>query len=105
MPAIQLTEDAKQVLLSYSWPGNVRQLKNITEQISIIETNREINASILRTYLPAQNTQRLPALFGVKPGKSFESEREILYQVLFDMRQDVTELKNLCTKSCPNAEL
>ena len=70
-------------------------MKNITEQISIIETNREINASILRTYLPAQNTQRLPALFGVKPGKSFESEREILYQVLFDMRQDVTELKKL----------
>ncbi|MDV6193681.1 sigma-54 interaction domain-containing protein [Bacteroides hominis] len=95
MPAIQLTEDAKQVLLSYSWPGNVRQLKNITEQISIIETNREINASILRTYLPAQDTQRLPALFGVKAGKSFESEREILYQVLFDMRQDVTELKKL----------
>lgn len=95
MPAIQLTEDAKQVLLSYSWPGNVRQLKNITEQISIIETNREINASILRAYLPAQNTQRLPALFGVKAGKSFESEREILYQVLFDMRQDVTELKKL----------
>lgn len=82
MPAIQLTEDAKRVLLSYSWPGNVRQLKNITEQISIIETNREINAPILQSYLPAQSTQRLPALFGVKTGKSFESEREILYQVL-----------------------
>ena len=95
MPAIQLTEDAKRVLLSYSWPGNVRQLKNITEQISIIETNREINAPILQSYLPAQSTQRLPALFGVKTGKSFESEREILYQVLFDMRQDVTELKKL----------
>ena len=96
MPAIQLTEDAKRVLLSYSWPGNVRQLKNITEQISIIETNREINAPILQSYLPAQSTQRLPALFGVKnEGKSFESEREILYQVLFDMRQDVTELKKL----------
>ena len=96
MPAIQLTEDAKQVLLSYAWPGNVRQLKNITEQISIIETNREIDASILKTYLPAQNnTQRLPALFGVKDNKGFESEREILYQVLFDMRQDVTELKKL----------
>ena len=65
MPAIQLTEDAKRVLLSYSWPGNVRQLKNITEQISIIETNREINAPILQSYLPAQSTQRLPALFGV----------------------------------------
>ncbi len=97
MPAIQLTEDARQVLLAYSWPGNVRQLKNITEQISIIETNREINASILKNYLPEQNNaQRLPALFGVKhESKSFESEREILYQVLFDMRQDVTELKKL----------
>ena len=96
MPAIQLTEDAKQLLISYSWPGNVRQLKNITEQISIIETNREINAAILKGYLPNQNNmQRLPALFGVKESKSFESEREILYQVLFDMRQDVTELKKL----------
>ena len=97
MPAIQLTDDAKQVLLTYPWPGNVRQLKNITEQISIIETNREINASILKNYLPEQsNVQRLPALFGVKnESKSFESEREILYQVLFDMRQDVTELKKL----------
>ena len=96
MPAIQLTEDGKQVLLSYSWPGNVRQLKNITEQISIIETNREINASILKGYLPEQNNmQRLPAFFGVKEDKSFGSEREILYQVLFDMRQDVTDLKKL----------
>ncbi|WP_018668831.1 sigma-54 interaction domain-containing protein [Bacteroides gallinarum] len=97
MPAIQLTEDAKQMLLAYSWPGNVRQLKNITEQVSIIETNREINAAILKNYLPEQNNaQRLPALFGVKSeSKSFESEREILYQVLFDMRQDVTELKKL----------
>ena len=97
MPAIQLTEDAKQMLLAYSWPGNVRQLKNITEQVSIIETNREINAAILKNYLPEQNNaQRLPALFGVKSeSKNFESEREILYQVLFDMRQDVTELKKL----------
>ena len=96
MPAIQLTEDGKQLLLGYSWPGNVRQLKNITEQISIIETNREINASILKGYLPEQNNmQRLPALFGVKEDKSFGSEREILYQVLFDMRQEVAELKKM----------
>ena len=98
MPAIQLTEDAKQVLVSYSWPGNIRQLKNITEQISIIETNRDITPEILRNYLPAQPESRLPALFGVKAqgsGKGFESEREILYQVLFDMRRDVTELKKL----------
>ena len=95
MPAIQLTEDAKQVLLAYPWPGNVRQLKNITEQISIIETNREINAAILQGYLPVQNTQRLPALFGTKDSKNFESEREILYSVLFDMRQEVSELKKM----------
>ena len=95
MPAIQLTEDAKQVLLAYPWPGNVRQLKDITEQISIIETNREINAAILQGYLPVQNTQRLPALFGIKDSKNFESEREILYSVLFDMRQEVSELKKM----------
>ena len=95
MPAIQLTEDAKKILLAYPWPGNVRQLKNITEQISIIETNREITAAILQTYLPAQNTQRLPALFGTRESKSFESEREILYSVLFDMRQEVAELKKM----------
>ena len=95
MPAIQLTEDAKKELLAYPWPGNVRQLKNITEQISIIETNREINAAILQTYLPAQNTQRLPALLGTRESKGFESEREILYSVLFDMRQEVAELKKM----------
>ena len=95
MPAIQLTEDAKALLLAYPWPGNVRQLKNITEQISIIETNREINAAILQGYLPVQNTQRLPALFGIKDSKNFESEREILYSVLFDMRQEVSELKKM----------
>ena len=91
MPAIQLTEDAKVLLLAYS-------LKNITEQISIIETNRDITAEILRNYLPEQHVNSgLPALFGVKAntGKAFESEREILYQVLFDMRRDVTDLKKL----------
>lgn len=98
MPAIQLNDAARQLLVAYSWPGNIRQLKNITEQISIIETNRDITPEILRNYLPTQQSSRLPALLGVKPagnGKSFESEREILYQVLFDMRRDVTELKKL----------
>ncbi|MDR0962574.1 MAG: sigma-54 dependent transcriptional regulator [Mediterranea sp.] len=96
MPAIQLTEDAKRVLLSYPWPGNVRQLKNITERISLIETNREITAAMLHTYLPShEHVERLPALLGVRDSKIFDSEREILYQVLFDMRQDVTELKKL----------
>ncbi|MDR2859377.1 MAG: sigma-54 dependent transcriptional regulator [Mediterranea sp.] len=96
MPAIQLSGDAKQVLLSYRWPGNVRQLKNVTEQISIIETNREITRDILLNYLPAEPEERFPAFLGMKGrAKSFESEREILYQVLFDMRQDITELKKL----------
>ena len=100
MPAIQLSEDAKRMLAAYNWPGNIRQLKNITEQISIIETNRDITPEILQNYLPANQPSRLPALFGSKSsgssgGKSFESEREILYQVLFDMRRDVTELKKL----------
>ena len=70
-------------------------MKNITEQISIIETNREITAAILQTYLPVQNTQRLPALTGIRESKGFESEREILYSVLFDMRQEVAELKKM----------
>lgn len=99
MPAVQLTEDARIMLQSYPWPGNVRQLKNITEQISIIETRREITSAILQNYLPTQQVDnRLPMLFGAKGnngGKTFESEREILYQVLFDMRRDMTELKKL----------
>lgn len=96
MPAIQLTDDAKQVLMAYSWPGNVRQLKNVTERISIIETNREIDAVLLKSYLPEmEQVQRLPALCTGHENKSFESEREILYQVLFDLRKDVTELKKL----------
>ena len=106
MPAVQLTEDAKQELLAYSWPGNVRQLKNITEQISIIEANREITSDILKTYLPQPlDTNRLPALLG-RPngGKSFESEREILYKVLFDLRRDVTELKQAMNEIMSNRD-
>ena len=99
MPAIQLTDDARRLLVAYPWPGNIRQLKNITEQISIIETNRDITSEILQSYLPTAPGTRLPALSknkgGQSGGKSFESEREILYQVLFDMRRDVTELKKL----------
>ncbi|MGL4852046.1 MAG: sigma-54 interaction domain-containing protein [Phocaeicola sp.] len=97
MPAIHLTETGRAALLAYAWPGNIRQLKNITEQISIVETNREITDAILNSYLPTQLAgAQLPMLAGTPSSeKSFESEREILYQVLFDMRRDVTELKKL----------
>jgi transcriptional regulator with PAS, ATPase and Fis domain len=95
MPPIQLDQEAKQVLMNYSWPGNVRQLKNITEQISIIEREREIQASVLKTYLPDYEGIKLPALIKKENDKSFSSEREILYKILFDMRSDMNDLKKL----------
>ena len=98
MPAIKLTDDAKALLSAYYWNGNVRQLKNITEQISVIEQQREINATVMRNYLPKDEMERLPAIFpsaGSHDHKSFNSEREILYQVLFDMKKDMNDLKKL----------
>ena len=97
MPPIKLTDDAKHLLTNYYWNGNVRQLKNITEQISVIEQQRDINSQILQTYLPKDEMERLPAIFSgsVHEQKSFNSEREILYQVLFDMKKDMIDLKKL----------
>ena len=95
MPPIRLTDEARYLLMNYYWNGNVRQLKNITEQISVIEQQREITPEILRSYLPNENMERLPALAGGNSAdnKTFNSEREILYQVLFDMKRDMAELK------------
>ncbi len=95
MPPIRLEEDAQMILAGYHWPGNVRQLKNITEQISIIEPNRNITGAILRKYLPHDERKNLPALVSNPFEKNFSSEREILYQVLFDMKKDVNDLKKL----------
>ncbi len=95
MPAIRLDSDAKNLLLSYSWPGNVRQLKNITEQISIIENDREINAPGLRLYLPEASGIKLPAVIKKDDERAFSSEREILYKILFDMKSDMNDLKKL----------
>jgi DNA-binding NtrC family response regulator len=95
MPAIRLDSEAKNVLLNYSWPGNVRQLKNITEQISIIENEREIVAVNLRNYLPDYGGVKLPALIRKDEDKSFSSEREILYKILFEMKSDMNDLKKL----------
>ena len=94
MPAIQLNDEAKEMLMTYHWPGNVRQLKNITEQISIMATQRVITADMLQEYLPDRRTSMLPMLAGSQRNEnSFENEREILYKVLFDLRRDVTDLK------------
>ena len=95
MPAIQLDEEAKLILTAYSWPGNVRQLKNITEQISVIEHSRNIGAEDLKKYLPDYSPTKLPVLYHGGTDHHFSSEREIMYQILFDMRKDVNELKKL----------
>ena len=95
MPVLTLDDEARQILEQYRWPGNIRQLKNITEQISIIERNREITASILKTYLPDYFDVKLPAILSPVDQKTFSSEREILYKVLFDMRNDMNDLKKL----------
>jgi transcriptional regulator with PAS, ATPase and Fis domain len=95
MPAIRLDSEAKNLLLNYRWPGNVRQLKNITEQVSIIEGEREVVASILQKYLPELGGTKLPAIINKNDEKSFSSEREILYKILFDMKSDMNDLKKL----------
>lgn len=96
MPPIVLTDAARQVLKDYYWPGNVRQLKNITEQISIIEQAREITSEILKLYLPANEVGLIPLGSTVaNDTKSFANEREILYQVLFDMKKDMNDLKKI----------
>lgn len=95
MPTIRLSDDAVHVLNAYRWPGNIRQLKNITEQISIIEEQRLITADILKSYLAGADSSNLPALAKKTTYDNFASEREILYQVLFDMKKDMNELKLL----------
>lgn len=99
MPAVQLTEDARNLLITYHWPGNVRQLKNITEQISIMESQRVVSAEVLKGYLPDRRENMSLVLTGGKRQEnSFENEREILYRVLFDMRRDITDLKDQVKK-------
>jgi len=95
MPAIRLDSEAKNMLFHFTWPGNVRQLKNITEQISILESDREIKAVTLKSYLPDYDGVRLPAIIKKDDDKSFSSEREILYKILFDMKGDMNDLKKL----------
>lgn len=93
LPSIRLDEEAISLLESYNWPGNIRQLKNLSEQISAIEQNRSVNLETLKKYIPKQNST--PVLFkGEKRDNEF-SEREILYKVLFDMKNDLNDLKKV----------
>jgi len=96
VPALSLDEDAQKLLVDYRWPGNVRQLKNITEQMSILEKNREITADTLMNYLPPAPLNNLPVLARTeqKNGSEF-MERELLYKVLFDMKKDMHDMKML----------
>ena len=95
MPVIRLAEDAQEVLVQYHWPGNVRQIKNVAEQVTVIEENRNVSKETLLTYLPESSTSSLPVLFKGGRGGEDLSERDILYKVLFDMKADITDLKKL----------
>lgn len=102
MPTIRLEDDAAALLENQRWNGNIRQLRNIAEQISILETNRNISVEKLREYLPDAE-RRLPVLLNGKKSESdFSSEREILYKVLFDMKSDLNDLKKLTMKLMEN---
>ncbi|MDG2492202.1 MAG: sigma-54 dependent transcriptional regulator [Flavobacteriaceae bacterium] len=95
MPTLRLNEDAQQILAQYNWNGNIRQLRNVAEQISVLEKERELNPQILRSYIPDMGSQ-LPAISPKeKESGDFASEREILYKVLFDMKNDLNDLKKL----------
>ncbi|MDR1518502.1 MAG: sigma-54 dependent transcriptional regulator [Dysgonamonadaceae bacterium] len=106
MPPISLTEEAKELLKNYRWPGNIRQLKNITEQISIIEQERFITLDILGKYLPNNEVGMMVLLSSNQSAeqKSFANEREILYQVLFDMKKDINDLKHVVNNLADDAQ-
>ena len=95
MPTVRLDDDAQRILKNYNWNGNIRQLKNITEQLSVLEKERAINGKMISSYLPDPKNN-LPALISEnKSENDFSSEREILYKILFDMKRDLNELKKL----------
>ena len=105
MPGIRLSSQAVQLLEKYTWPGNIRQLKNVAEQISVIEEAREVSAEVLGNYLPNNHDRNLPMIInGKKENESF-SERDILYKVLFEMKQDVTEMKRVIIDLLNNNDL
>lgn len=95
MPVLELTPEAVQMLSSYIWPGNIRQLKNITEQLSVIERDRIVSAEVLTKYLPVEGRTNLPMIVEGEAGGQGMNEREILYKVLFDMKNDLQDVRKL----------
>jgi len=105
MPTIRLEDDAVHLLLKYRWPGNIRQLRNIAEQISVLEESRNISAATLSGYLPNASNTNLPAVIRNKAKDGdFSNEREILYKVLFDMKNDLNDLKKLTLELLKNGD-
>ncbi|PRZ25172.1 sigma-54 interaction domain-containing protein [Flavobacterium granuli] len=102
MPPLKLDDEAVQVLQKFRWSGNIRQLRNVAEQISVLETNRDITAATLHSYLPTEGSN-LPSVIKTKKEESdFSTEREILYKVLFDMKSDLHDLKKLTLELMQN---
>lgn len=101
-PSIQLLPDAQDLLVSYNWPGNVRQLKNIAEQVAVLEKERNVNAAILSNYIPADAKQSNLPVFVNEQNKDDFSERDLLYKVLFDMKRDMVDLKKLVVELIQN---
>jgi len=102
MPTIKLTEDAIPVLLNFRWSGNIRQLRNVAEQVSVLEQNRTIDALKLNEYLPTGSTNLPAVIKNTKAESDFSNEREILYKVLFDMKADLNDLKKLTMELMKN---
>jgi transcriptional regulator with PAS, ATPase and Fis domain len=102
MPPLKLDENAIELLQKFRWSGNIRQLRNVAEQISVLETNRDITTTTLQSYLPEQGSN-LPSVIKDKKSKNdFSTEREILYKVLFDMKSDLNDLKKLTLELIQN---
>ncbi|MCD7713897.1 MAG: sigma-54 dependent transcriptional regulator [Prevotella sp.] len=93
MPAITLNAEAKRILVNYKWPGNVRQLKNVTEQMSVLSPSREIDAEIMKRFIPDDRESTQLARLDPSSDRSFANEREMIYQILFDMKANVDTLK------------
>lgn len=102
MPPIKLDDDAVMLLQKFRWGGNIRQLRNVAEQISVLEANRNISGSTLRSYLPEEGSNLPAVVRDKKPESDFSTEREILYKVLFDMKSDLNDLKKLTMELMQN---